>query len=360
MIRTTRGLAALAAAGLAVPLWVVPAHAETGNEAATSGAYFNSTGIAKPDELAFQPPNVTSDHADGVDRGKLGVAARNGEVDKVSFLFFSLSAVPVGSTITKAVMTVPLAPTNDGKNINIAAAPAKVRACKNGPEGFGGEDGTALRDAPKRLCDEFSAPATASDDGKAYVFDISGLASLWAEINDGVALAPAVGADSTNFQVVFESMDKATLSYEYTPPPVEDFSAFDSTTGTDLSGTGTTTDLGSFDSGTGSADLGFGSTEAPFVGGELPAGPVPETATEEPTVAAEQQSGGGPIEILTPTAGFWLSALALGGALVLLSLIMGDPRASAAAAATRPSRLSMALSSRHGGRLSSLAASRPV
>ena len=147
-----RALSVACAAALAVPVWAAPvtsAEPVSTTEAGSSGAYFSRTGIAKPDASPAQPPNVISDRGDGVAAGNLAVAAGGGEDDKVSFLFFSLSEVPLGSDITKAVLTLPLAP-SDANNVQIAPAPAKVSACKNGPEGFGGDDGVAIALAPSK------------------------------------------------------------------------------------------------------------------------------------------------------------------------------------------------------------------
>ena len=357
MSRSTRAVAAIAVAALAVPLWAVPAHAESATEPATSGAYFYSAGIAKPDAAPAAPPNLTAS-ADGVEAGKLAVAARGGQVDKVSFLFFSLSSVPFGSEISKAELTVPLA--TGSSNVQLSPAPAKVRACKNGPEGFGGEDGASTTLAPSILCEEFSAPAGPSADGKSYVFDISGLAAEWSEANDGVALVPAEGADRTAFQVVFDSPEKATLAYDFTPAEETGAEGGDtgSTSGgsgssdsgagavTDFGGTGSTDLGGGFDAGSGSVSTGgggtgFGSLDAPLTAGGLPEEPAPTTLEEEPTVAVQRSASSGPLSSSDPTLGFWLAGVLLAGVLVLTSLVMGDPRPPAAGQ-QRQSRLRQA------------------
>jgi hypothetical protein len=374
--RSSRAAAAAAVAVLAVPFWTVPAYADTGTEPASSGAYFYSAGIAKPDASPAAPPNVTAS-ADGVEAGKLAVAARAGQVDKVSFLFFSLSNVPVGSEITKAELTVPLA--GGSSNVQLAASPAKVRACKNGAEGFGGEDGTSMALAPSLLCEQFAAPAQPSADGKSYVFDISGLAAEWSQSNDGVALVPAAGADSTNFQVVFESPERAQLAYEFTPAAEEageatggdtsgssSGSTGDSGSGvTGLGGTGSTDLGGGFDAGTGSTSsgggTGFGTVDAPLTAGGLPGAPAPETLEgEEPTVAVQNSAASGPVSSSDPTVGFWLAGLLLAGVLALTSLVLGDPRGATAMRETRQSRLSQALAAAaRGGGAPSLLTARP-
>ena len=357
MSRSIRAVTAFAVAALAVPLWAAPAYAESGSEGPSSAAYFYSAGVSKPDPAPFAPPNLTA-QADGVAPGNLAVASQANREDKASFLFFSLSNLEPGATITKATLTVPTVPNGNG-NVSVNAAPEKVAACKIIGSGFSEEDGENLALAPERACGEFNAVATAGDGG-AYVFDITGLAATWTELNDGVALTrnPA-GTD--NFQVVF-SRD-ATLTYEFTPGAGDDALAGGGTTTSTDSGTTAfdagdsgSAPIGGFDSGSassgGSFDSGggFGAVDSPLVGGELPAGPAPETADatgDEPVLAVQSASSSGGIETLTPTAAFWLGLVALAALLAFLSLIMGDPRTPAAAAATsRPSRLTQALQSR--------------
>ena len=362
--RSIRAVAAFAVAALAVPLWATPALAESGSEGPSSAAYFNRAGIAKPDASPAAPPNLTA-QADGVAPGNLAVAAQAGTEDKVSFLYFSLSNLEPGATITKAVLTVKTVPTSNA-NVTVNAAPEKVAACKINGSGFSSEDGEALSLAPERACGDFNAAGTAGDG--AYVFDITGLAATWTEMNDGLALTrnPS-GTD--NFQVVFSP--DATLAYEYTPGAGDDLTGGDTGTATTGGDTGTTAfdsgdsgsaPIGGFDSGSSGGGFdtggGFGAVDSPVVGGELPAGPAPETAEagDEPVLAVQSASSG-PIEVLTPTGGFWVAVLVLAAVLAFLSLVMGDPRTPAAAAATaRPSRLTQALQSRRATSLGSPAA----
>lgn len=350
MNRLTRAFAVVVAAGLVVPVWASPAAAESATEPASHGAYFYAQGISKPDASPQAPPNLTNE-ADGVAPGKLPVAAKGGQKDKISFLLFGLTSAPVGAEISKATLTLPLVP-NSPQNVSIAADPVKVRACPAGPEGFFGEDGVDMKLAPQQLCEQLAAPATASEDQKSYVFDVTNIAKLWATANDGIALVPADGAQTTNFQVVFESADLAQLTYEYTASEeasfdLEDLAAFETgatTTTPDLS-VGSTP---SFDAGSGTTSLGgsgadFSAGTAPLTGAPVgPSAPLPETAGEEPLIAARQAAGGGPAEVLSPTVGFWLMGLVLAGGLAFLSLVMGDPRGATPAAA-KPSRLSQAL-----------------
>lgn len=363
MSKLVRASAVLAVAGLAVPLWAAPAaSAATTTEPASSGGYFSAAGLPDSGTPAGKPPNVTTE-ADGVAPGNLAVAGADGAEQKVSFLYFSLDALEPGAAATRAELTVPLVPA-DNENVVVAADPVKVRACPAGPQGFGGEDGESLTVAPERLCDKAQAPAALSADGASYVFDLTAIAALWATANDGVALTVAggaegaegaEGADSTPFQVVFAPADQATLTYD-TPASADD--PLDPL----VSGPGTTGDVGSVGGGSadlGGADLGgggfslddgggFGSVDGPAVGADAPIPAGQEPAAAGPQAAAPPTFPVAAIsEPIRPTAVFWLGALLFGATLVLLSLIMGDPRLPQVAA--RQSRLSHALQVREVG-----------
>ncbi len=345
MSKVLRASSVVVAAALAVPLWAVPsAVAEEAAENATNGAYFYSAGIAKPDEAPQAPPNITGDQADGVAPGNLAVASQaGGQEDKVSFLGFDLAAVPLDATIDKAVLTVPLVEASPPSNVVVNAAPELVRACAAGDSGFFGEDGTSMTLAPERLCDQFSSePATLSEDGKAYVFDITGLAATWLTANDGVALTVAEGV-AQPFQVVFAPFAEASLALSFTAlAPLEELPVD--------TGSGEVPLAGGFDTGGSLPSFetgGFGTVDAPVVDTALPE-PAPQAqAAPEPAVAAPIQNVSAMTEApLTPSTSFWVGLLALVGIGALLSLILGDTRVTPAAAATSQSRLSKALQGR--------------
>ena len=349
MSKVLRTSAVVVAAALAVPLWGVPtASAAESSENATNGAYFYSAGIAKPDAAPAAPPNVTADRADGVSPGNLAVASQGGgQEDKVSFLGFDLASVPLDATIDKALLAVPLVPNSPPNDVTFGAAPELVRVCKAGDSGFFGEDGTSLALAPERLCDEFSSePGKPSADGKAYVFDITGLASTWLTANDGLALTVAEGA--APFQVVFAPSSEATLALSYTSLEQLPELPVDTSTGSGevpLAG-GFGTDSGgslpTFETG------GFGSVEAPSVDTALPEPATEAQAPPEPAVATTPLRNVNAMTEapLTPSTSFWVGLLALVGLAALLSLIMGDPRVAPPASVASQSRLSKALQGR--------------
>lgn len=356
MNRLSRAAAALVAAGLVVPVWAVPAHADTASETASSAAYFNRAGVSQPPGVPQAPPNLITE-VDGVAPGNLAVGAQGGQPDKVSFLYFGLSELPAGATISKAVLKVPLVPA-DNANVSYGVDPALVSACKIKGSGFSSEDGTDLGLAPERDCPGFAVAAT--KEGESFVFDITGLATSWAEVNDGLALTHPPGGNGT-FQVVFSR--EAVLDVEFTAPastdtttPVADTGAV--TVDAGLGGSASSGSLGGFSGGTsdlgsGSASLGggfgSGSVAAPLTGAPLPdAGvPAPATADAEPVLAAPVSSNRAGVDS-SPTAGFWIAALLLAGALAFLSLVLGDPRTTVTVAAG-PTRLDQALTARRRG-----------
>ena len=354
MSKTLRLLGAMAIATATVPfLGVSPAHAEEAKLVPSAGAYFYAEGIRKPDESPAAPPNITA-NVDGVAKEHLAVAARGGQEDKVSFLLFDLLEVVPGSLVSKATLTLPLAPNEqkpeqDGQNASVAADPVKVRACMAGDEGFNGDDGMSIQDAPARKCKEFSAPAKATADGKAYEFDLTKLAQKWVDAeNDGVALTAAEGALTTPFQVVFQPAVKASLAITFTPG-AEDQEIVAPPLDVPSTDTGST-DLGGSFSGevlpppTDSGSLGTVSTPVLPEPAPAPAAVAPQAAAPAAAPAAVVPVS---LETLQPTTAFWLGGLLLGAVLVLLSLIMGDP--TVPAATQRPSRLSKALSARQRG-----------
>lgn len=346
MRKVGQASAVLLSAVLAVPLLgVSPAFAAPVSEPGAAAGYFSAAGVPDTGTNAGKPPNVTAD-ADGVAAGNLAVAGGQGAEQKVSFLFFSLDALEPGGTITKAELTVPLVPSG-GENLVVAADPAKVRACLSGPEGFGGEHGESLTVAPARLCEDAEAPAKLSADGKAYVFDVTSIASIWATANDGLALTSAEGASSTPFQVVFAPGDQAKLTYEATAPLDTALPPLPTVPETDFGSSSGSTDLsGGFGGETlPTVESDFGVVDSPVVSTVAEPLPAPQAAPAAPQLATAPAAVGVPVSAsMRPTGAFWLGALLLAAALALLSLIMGDPRVPQAS--TRQSRLTQSLQAR--------------
>jgi hypothetical protein len=338
MRRGLRLLGAVALACASVPAFgVAPAHADSVSLSPSNHGYFFQLGIDKPDVSPATPPNVGND-IDGVATGHLAVAALAGQENKVSFLYFDVFDVPADASVSKAVVSLPLIPLDPPNDLSFQAAPEKVVACMAGDEGFSGDDAVGIAKAPKRLCDKFKAVGKASADGKAYEFDVTALAQGWLSgVNDGVAFTTADTSPAGNFQVVFDS--EATLNLTYSggtsdvdePPLLPD--------GSTGGGDGST-------SGGGTPPL-VGGISSPPLGGDPGTVGTPGSGSVPPVTTP--QGGGQPTSIALaassrPTNQFWVGGLAVAVALLLISLVCGDPRV--AAHQRKTTRLAKALTGR--------------
>jgi hypothetical protein len=221
-VRTISRFATTAVALAAVfPFGTPAASAETVGEPAAASAYFSSATPAKDDAFPGDPgPYFNEAGTDLVAPGNLAVAVTvPTKSDKESYLRFDLLSVPQGASITSAIVTVPLQP-DDQENRSNSPAPAKVKACAAGSEGFAdGVDAGAYDEKPATDCKALESAGKPSLDGKAYTFDVTALAGRWlTEINDGIALVPAV-LDQP-FQVVFRPGAEAKIDVAYTPGAV--------------------------------------------------------------------------------------------------------------------------------------------
>jgi hypothetical protein len=371
--RTARALAAVAAASLAVPLWAVPAHAETLTRTASLGAYYLSTnpgnvgGGVLPIGGQRAPDSARS--ADGVAEDDLAVAvvaAGSGMPDKFSALQFDLFELPTGATVSKATVVVPLS--ENPQSRSTATDPTLVVACLAGPQGFGDADGAPFQDAPSAECGEASAQATSIEGGKAFEFDITPIAQKWTEtLNTGLVLFPSEAGFGRPFQTVFTPKDQARLTLAFTAP-AEDDVPLDTTTTTDTSFDDTATfdtggsgsagfDSGSFDSGTSSFDSGsasFGSIEMPAVASADT--PTPSVADETPAVAQPVVRTAAPAVPMAFDAATWAALLAGAVLLGVVSLALGAPASAPAAAGTaaRAGGVASALARRRAGLASGL------
>lgn len=355
----SRALAVLAAAGLAVPVWAVPAHAETVTETGFVGAYylFSNPGVIGGDiegnPIGGQAGPTQTKSTDGVAEDDLAVAvvaAGSGQPDKFSALQFALFDLLPGSTVSQATLVVPISTNPNSRQTPVD--PKLVVACAVGNEGIGDADGAPMQDAPSVKCSDNSMAAKSIDGGKAFEFDVTAIAQKWVDFNSGLALYPSEAGFARPFQTVFAPKDQARLTLSFIPPAEEEFvddlgdTTFDDTTFDDTTfddGAGAAGfDSGSFDSGT----TTFEPLDTPAIAsGDTPA----------PSVA-DEGSGAQPVtrasSFSTPMAFDGLTWLAiLGGAalLAVVSLALGAPTTGAAAAtATRPGGVASTLASRRG------------
>lgn len=336
MSRGLRLMGAMALAVASVPvLGIGTAVASVSSETASVGAYYwtaNPGTVEVPSPIGAQKPFPDqAKGSDGVAEDDLAVAVTKVDsVDKWSALRWDLDALLPGSVVSKAVVVVPLSK-NTSSTRSPNAAPTMVVACAVGDQGFADADAESFIDAPKTLCDQFSAKAKPVDGG--YEFDITALAQKWVDSNDGLALYPSKEALRTPFQQVFAPKTEARLTIAFTPPVEEVIVPDVPTTPVDTGfvGTGSTgTDGGSYTSPTVPMSGSVG-IEAPI------AAPAPQ-AQVAPQVSPRNQafvpvaSATAPMRFDTAT---W--AAIAGGALLLAlaSLTLGANAPAPVKPATR-------------------------
>ncbi|MEO6204019.1 MAG: hypothetical protein ABIO67_01345 [Mycobacteriales bacterium] len=325
MNRLGRLLGASALACASVPVFgITPAAAAVTSETATVGAYYwsaNPGTIQAPSPIGAQKPFPDqAKGTDGVAEDELPVAVTKvGAPDKWSALRWDLNDLLPGSVVTKAVIVVPLS-TNTSSTRSPNAAPDTVVACAVGNEGFADADAEPFIDAPKALCDQFSAKAKPVDG--AYEFDVTALAQKWVDSNDGLALYPSAAGLAEPFQQVFAPKSMARLTIAFTPPAPEVVTP-------ELPPAPVDTVVG----GTGSAGIDNGSftptAPLPDIGSVV----VPPVTLPRPQAQTAPQVGNQP-QSVTPVAAVgppmrfdtatWLAVL--GGAVLLLlaSLTLGS------------------------------------
>lgn len=380
----TRALVALAAASLAVPLWAVPASAETVAETASIGAYYLSSnpgtvgGEVPGNPLGAQKAPDNAKNADGVAQDDLAVAvvsAGSGMPDKFSALQWDLIDLPLEATVSKATVVLPFSTKPDSRSTDRAAG--LVVGCLGGPEGFGDADGEPFQDAPSQTCAETAVQATAVEGGNALELDITAIAQKWTELNTGLILYPSAEGFGRPFQSVFADKSQARLTLAFTAPAVEEFvddpeltelpvevsapqQTLDSTavdSGSVDSGSVDSGgfDAGGFDSGSGSGSGSVDSGSAPF-GSSLDTPSLASPDAPSPDVAAEPLAAGPQQAVRTVSAGnpmaldgLTVLALLAGAALLaVVSLALGAPvvAASGARQAIRPGGVASALARR--------------
>ena len=368
MTKALRAVGALAAASLAVPLWAVPAQAETVAETAVTGAYYLSTnpgvfGDVEGNPVGGQKAPDNAKSADGVAQDDLAVAvvtAGTGMPDKFSALQFAVLDLLPGSTVSKATLVVPISTNPDSQSP--VKDPSLIVACAVGNEGFGDSDGEPIGDAPTVACDQVSAEAKAIEGGNAFEFDVTALAQTWVDANNGVALYPSEAGFGRPFQTVFAPKGQARLTVAFTSaeteePPLDDGGLGD--TAFDAGGS-TGLDSGSYDSGSvdsGGLDTGtssLGSLDAPAVAADMPAVGSTAPVVAQPIVRTARFSSPMAFDGLT-----WVALVAGAAVLALASLALGAPTPVPAAARTsvRPGGVASALARRRATSLNEL---RPI
>ncbi|HVT22650.1 MAG TPA: hypothetical protein VHE57_14815, partial [Mycobacteriales bacterium] len=144
-----------------------------------------------------------------------------------SYLMFDVSDLPVGSTISSFVISLPV----DAKGVTVDPLGAGMVACAVKTGWSGGQQASPYSGKPTDGCDVHSPKLKAVDDGERYTVDIAEIAQRWVRpdaLNLGVAITDNPANATTIYQVVFgprSALSKLTASVTYVPPEAAERSA---------------------------------------------------------------------------------------------------------------------------------------
>jgi hypothetical protein len=236
-----------------------------------------------------------------------------------TYLLFDMTAVPVGSTITSFVISLPV----DPKGVSADPAGAAIIACPPKTGWSGGGQASAYGGKPTDACDVHSPKVSAAQDGGHYSVDIAGLAQRWVRpngLNLGVAITDNPANSTTVYQVVFgpqSALTGLTASVTYLPPAAPPRTVAPPSDGSGGSGAGSGTSASG-----GPAPVPTFEPVPPGMPAEVAQPPAPTVAPVTPTEAMTLKSS----DTSSPPLGFWV-ALAL---IVLLlgttTFVLADPR----------------------------------
>lgn len=277
-----------------------------------------STGVAPPQPVP-NPSVPTGDLAVAGPEAPAAAGTPAGPVAE-SYLAYDLSSVPVGSTITSFIVSLPV----DAGGVNANPIGASIVACLPKTAWSGGESAAAYGGKPADSCDVHSPKVAAADGGKRYTVDIATIAQQWLKpnaLNLGVAIRDNPSNTSTAYQVVFgpaSALSHLTASVTYLPP-----------------GPG---------AGPIVASAGGGTTAVPPPNNPAPSTQVPPVAPVPATSAQPAQVVTPPAPVVAPTApmvasaskpadgsapplGFWIALVLILMLLVTTTFVLADPRA---------------------------------
>ncbi|HWC33382.1 MAG TPA: hypothetical protein VG650_01020 [Mycobacteriales bacterium] len=274
-----------------------------------------STGIAPPaavpdpavpaGDLAVSGPEAPA--AAGLPAGPLAE----------TYLLFDVTAIPVGSTITSFVISLPV----DAKGVTADPEGAAMIACSAKTGWSGGGQAAAYGGKPSDSCDVHSPKLKATQSG--YTVDIADLAQRWVKpnaLNLGVAITDNPANNLTPYQVVFgpaSSLIGLAASVTYVPPPAGGGSA------PNAGGVAPAPPVNAAPS----PQTLPGIAVAPAPTG-LPAQvaqpPAPTVAPAAPAVAMSMRSA----DPSSPPLGFWIALVLVVLLLGTTTVVLADPRVS--------------------------------
>jgi hypothetical protein len=259
-----------------------------------------------------------------------------------TYLEFGLTAIPVGATITSFRITLPVDPS--GSNANVGSS--DVVACPVYTNWTGGASGASFDGKPEDGCSISSPKVRPSAQGTSLSVDIATIAQTWVQpggLDFGVAITDNPNNTSTAYQAVFgpkNALERLSARVTYLPPTpaVPAVTAPPSAAAPPAVASTSTTTTGS---------------GPPAVSGAPPTGPAPTVSAatapigSSPAVAPPATSR--PSAFATtrgaPNAGFWIAGGILLALLIVIGLVLGDPRAPITT--VRGRGVSRALHARH-------------
>ncbi len=268
------------------------------------------------------PPAVPPSEPSGVPSGDLAVAwtgaqdsAGNKTPAKMTALAFDTTGLTPGASVTNFTFSLTL--DTQPTATSFAQQDAMIVAClptRGWPATMPG--GGDFNDEPTFDCASAVKPEIK---GNVYTFAIPVIAQTWADDqNLGVVVVPDPKNTNAPFQLVFTGPKtiKASMSYSPAtplpsapPPPPSGGGGGVTNPGPAPGGSGPVTNPGPIAGGVVSAPA---PVPAPVV---APSTPAPATT---PVAAVRPASS-------APSAGFWIAAAVLGGLMLIVSLVLGDP-----------------------------------
>jgi len=302
---------------LAVPA----AWADTANPVASKTNWWWSS--AAPSVNGTRLPAGAPEQASGVPVGDLGVgyvADQAGTSDKVAAVALDLTAIPLRSTFSSFVLSVPY----DAAAHQLADGTPDISACEiiaAFPDGPGPSDFATVPPVSQPSCVKGTYKPTVGTAG-GYVFDLTAIANDWSggAPADGVLLEPTPGLATPQqpFSLAFLGNNGITSQVSYSPPVPPSVDQGAAVPPPSLAPAPSTAGFVSLPN---SAPVPV-SPPAPVPVAPVPAPQVNPAPTVAPPVAAAYVPGA-----LVPSTMWWLGLLGVLVLLGLTALVLGDPMA---------------------------------
>lgn len=233
-----------------------------------------------------------------------------------SYLAFDLTKVPVGSTITSFVVSLPV----DTKGITADVTGASMVACAVQTGWAGGLEASAYGGKPTDGCDVHSPKLKAVDGGDRYTVDIAEIAQRWMKpdgLNLGIAITDNPANTLTVYQVVFgpeTALAALTAAVTYVAPRAGGGSS-------DMQDTVVVPEPGA-SAGSGGRPVITFEPLPPGMPAEVAHPPVATPEPLTPVVAMTVGSG----DLSAPPIAFWIAVVLIVLLLGATTFVLAEPR----------------------------------